>query len=301
MDYIFKYTEFLKKHIDVKRPLKVVCDTSNGTASIVLQQLVGVPNLQLIFINNNPDPEFPAHGPNPLIAGATDMLSEKVLENNADFGVAFDADGDRAFFVDDRGKLLPSYIAAAIWFNNSTPPFIADELVYLSLTTSGIFNTQQIIPAKVGAIFVKEEMQKNNAVLGAEFSGHFYFKDFFGLDSGIFSLIYMANILSNQDKTLAQLHTNFSRQILINSNIQFQNSTKEKILEAVKKETSSITKTVSEREGLTLITENGWINVRTSNTEPLVRISIGSKTKDLADHDMAIITNIVQNTDGRAS
>lgn len=301
MDYILKYTEFLKKHIDIKRPLKIVCDTSNGTTSIVLQRLVGVPNLQLIFINEKPDPEFPAHGPNPLIEGATKMLAEKVLETNADFGIAFDADGDRAFFVDDRGKLLPSYITAAIWFSHSTPPFIADELVYLSLTTSGIFNEQQIIPARVGAIFIKEEMQKNNAVLGAEFSGHFYFKDFFGLDSGIFSMVYTANMLSSQDKTLAQLHTGFLRQTLINSNIQFQNSTKEKILEAVKKETVSIAKSISEREGLTLITENGWINVRTSNTEPLVRISIGSKTKDLADQDMAMITKIVQNTDGRNS
>ena len=99
MDYVSKYAEFLKKHIDIRRPIKIVCDVSNGTTGIVLERLVGIPNMELVLINATPDPEFPTHGPNPLAPGATDMLSQKVLEVKADFGVAFDADGDRAFFV----------------------------------------------------------------------------------------------------------------------------------------------------------------------------------------------------------
>ena len=297
MDYISKYADFIKSHTDIKRPLKIVCDGSNGTTGIVLERLVGIPNLELIFINTNPDPEFSAHGPNPLIAGATNMLSIKVLDAGADFGVAFDADGDRAFFVDNEGKLLPSFITAAIWFGHSTPPFVADELAYLSLTTSGIFNAQNIIPSRVGAIFIKEAMQKNNAILGAEFSGHFYFKDFFGLDSGIFSMIYTANIISQQDKPLAQLHRELSKQVLVNTDIKLQKTTWEKVKEEVKKQTTSITKNIFEREGLTLLTENGWINTRSSNTEPLVRISVGAPTKEIADQNMLIITNIVKKTD----
>lgn len=297
MDYISKYADFIKKHADLKRPLKIVCDASNGTTGIVLERLADIPNLELTLINAAPDPEFPAHGPNPLVAGATDLLSQKVLESGADLGVAFDADGDRAFFVDDEGRLVPSFIIAAIWFSRSTPPFVADELVYLSLTTSGISKESDIIPTRVGSIFIKENLGKNNAALGAEFSGHFYFKDFFGLDSGIFSMIYTANILSQQNETLAQLHKGLSRQVLISSNIALKETTWEGIREMLKRETVPIAKGLFEREGLTIITENGWINVRASHTEPLIRISVGATAKEIAERDMTLISNIIKGAD----
>ncbi|HAO64694.1 TPA: hypothetical protein DCQ44_01800 [Candidatus Taylorbacteria bacterium] len=299
MDYVSKYTEFLKKHTDVKRPLKIVCDVSNGTTGIVLEKLGGIENLELILINEKADPEFPAHGPNPLIEGATDMLVRKVAEVKADFGVAFDADGDRAFFVDNKGQLLPSYVTAAIWFKYSTPPFVADELTYLSLTTSGLFTEKEVLPSRVGSLYVKEVLKDNDALLGVELSGHFYFKDFFGLDSGIFSMIYTANILGQQNKTLAQLNEELSVQSLTMKNITLNKATWEVLREAVKLGTATITKAIFEREGLTLITENGWINIRTSNTEPVVRIYVGAKTKELAEHDMALIVKIVENTDAK--
>lgn len=297
MDYVSKYAEFLKGHADVKRPLKIVCDASNGATGIVLEKLINIPNMELIPINATPDPEFLAHGPNPLIAGATDMLAQKVLETNADFGVAFDADGDRAFFVDNQGKLLPSFVTAAIWFSHSTPPFVADELVYLSLTTSGISEENEIVPARVGSIFIKEAMQKSNALLGAEFSGHFYFKDFFGIDSGIFSMIYTANILSKQDKTLAQIHADLTKQYLININVTLKKTTWEKVLETLRRETAPIAKASFEREGLTVITKSGWINVRASHTEPLIRVSVASENKEIAEHDLSFIAEIIREAD----
>ena len=267
MDYTSKYAEFLKKHVDIKRPLKIICDASNGTAGMVLEKLSGTSNLETVLINATPNPEFPAHGPNPLITGATDMLSKKVLETNADFGVAFDADGDRAFFVDNEGKLISSFVIAAFLFNHSTPPFITDQLLYLSLTTTGLLKESDVVPDHVGSFFIKQAMRTNNALLGAEFSGHFYFKEFFGLDWEFFRMIYTANALSQQDKTLAQLNSELSRQFVINANVDLKNATWDKIKVAVKNGTVAITKNSFEREGLTLITESGWINVRTSNTE----------------------------------
>ena len=138
-------------------------------------------------------------------------------------------------------------------------------------------------------------MQKSSATLGVEFSGHFYFKDFFGLDSGIFSLIYTANVLSKQDKTLSQLYTDFDKQALVNTNIKLKNVTWDIIKTAIAKETVSIAKETFNRDGLTIITDHGWINVRTSNTEPLARISVGANTKELAEQDMNLISNIIQN------
>ena len=296
MDYVSKYVEFLKKQAEIKRPLRIVCDASNGTAGIILEKLNGIPNLELILINTTPDPEFPAHGPNPLVTDATNMLVKKVLEVDADFGVIFDADGDRIFFVDNEGRLLPSFVISAILFSYSTSPFVADELIYLSLTTSGIFNDQDIIPSRVGTFFIKENMLKNNATLGAEFSGHFYFKDFFGNDSGIFAMIYIANILAQQEKSLADLSAEFSWQTLLNTDLPLKETSWNKLSESIKNQTSAIAKGYFEREGLTIITENGWINVRLSNTEPLLRIYVGSKTKELAEADLSMVIKIVKNT-----
>jgi phosphomannomutase len=301
MNYIAEYTEFLKKHADVKRPLKIVCDAGNGTTGIVLEKLTDVPNMELILINATPDPEFPAHGPNPLIDGATKALSQKVLEVSADFGVAFDADGDRAFFVDNKGELLPSFILAAIWFSHAKPPFVADELDYLSLTTTGIFKKQDIIPSHVGTIFIKDVMQKNKALLGAEFSEHFYFREFFGCDSGIFSMIYTTKILSGQNETLAELHSKFSLQYLASESVSLKNTIWDKVLEVLKKETVSIAKSSFTREGLTIITENGWINARPSNTEPIIRVSVGAKTNEIAEHDMAFVTKVIRDADEKNS
>jgi phosphomannomutase len=228
---------------------------------------------------------------------ATKTLSKKVLEVEADFGVAFDADGDRAFFVDNQGELLPSFVIASIWFSRSTPPFVVDEIIYLSLTAGNICKEQDIVPTRVGSIFIKEAMQKNDATLGAEFSGHFYFKEFFGLDSGIFSMIYTANILSQQNKTMAQLHTDLSLRHLFNMDIKLNKATWDRVLEAAKKGTSTIAKSTFEREGLTLMTENGWINIRTSHTEPLVRISTEATTKEIAENNLALIAKIIKETD----
>jgi phosphomannomutase len=301
MDYVSKYADFLKKHAEIVRPLKIVCDSSNGTTGIVLKKILGIPNLELVLINTNPDPEFPAHGPNPLIPGATEMLSKKILEIGADFGVAFDADGDRAFFVDNKGEIVPSFVTAAIWFKHSTPPFVTDELDYLSLTTTNIFKKQDIVPTHVGTIFIKDAMQKNKAILGAEFSEHFYFREFFGLDSGIFSMIYTAKILSRQSQTLAELHANFSLQYLANADISIKKNNWNEVLKVLEKETASIAKAVFHREGLTVITEHGWINVRSSNTEPLLRVAVGATTKEIAENDLSLITKIIRETDGKVS
>jgi phosphomannomutase len=144
-------------------------------------------------------------------------------------------------------------------------------------------------------------MEKNKSALGAESSEHFYFREFFGLDSGIFSMIYTANTLSQQDKTLAQINSELSKQYLANTNIELKKVTWEKILEILKKKTATIAKSYFEREGLTVITEHGWINVRASNTEPLIRVSVGAGTTEDVDHDMAFITKIIKETDEKNS
>ncbi len=280
-NYTEIYADFLKSHIALKKPLKIVCDSSNGPAGMVIQTLqkLNVPNLELISINDTPDPDFPAHGPNPLKDNATDQASKKVLELGADFGVIFDADGDRAFFVDEKGTMLPSFMTSILLFKINKPPFIADELVYKSIQHVGVIPLESVVPARVGSRFIKEELKAHHASAGAEFSGHFYFKDFFGADSGIFTMIQVANTVSSLDTHLSHYFSSLKPHVVAAEEIKLGDKKWADIEPKIKAFAEAENIKVETREGLTLDTGSVWVNARTSNTEPIVRLIGGGATE----------------------
>lgn len=281
--YIGIYADFLKKHARVKRPLKVVCDCSDGTAGIVLKALHGIENLEMILINDVPDPDFPSHGPNPLVTGALDELSRRVTQEKADIGVAFDADGDRAFFVDDAGTVLSSFQISVLLFRNAKPPYVADETVYKSLEHMAIFPKEAVLPSKVGSYFVKEVLKRSGASVGAEFSGHYYFKDFFGADSGVFAMISVLDILSSMEIPLSVYLASLPKQIVTGENVDMGEKKWHDVEKAIRSYGEKKGLRVETREGLTLDSGDVWINMRASNTEPLLRfIGGGTNAADIA-------------------
>lgn len=279
MNYPELYADFLKKHFDLKKPITVVCDCSNGSAGIVIEKLQNIKNLTIIPLNNKPDPEFPAHGPNPLIAHATDELSKKVLELKADCGVAFDADADRAVIVDNEGNTLPSFMTCILLFVHASGPFVVDELVYKSLQYEAIIPMENIIRSKVGTRYIKEHMKSASATVGGEFSGHYYFKDFFGADSGIFTMIQVANTLSNMSSSLFAFKSSLPVHTLINEEIKLGDKKWADIESHVRNYATKNKINLEEIEGVTLDTGTAWLNIRTSNTEPIVRLIGGGTTE----------------------
>jgi phosphomannomutase len=279
-DYIELYTDFLASHAEIKKPLSIVTDSSNGVTGMILKELL--PKLGLsdvTLINDNPDPEFSAHGPNPLASGALDELTKTVVEKKADLGVAFDADGDRAFFVDEKGTVLPSFITAALLFKHLPPPYVADELVYQAHHHMKLFSRSELHPSKVGVFFIKQVMKVKQATAGAEFSGHFYFKDFFGADSGLFAMIKVLSILSTLPQSLSEFAASLPPHCIKNEDLNIDGKNwleiQNKIMEAYSLEDV----TIERREGITLQLKNGWVNIRPSNTEPILRIYAGAETK----------------------
>ncbi|MDQ3014510.1 MAG: hypothetical protein M3Q73_01450 [bacterium] len=279
-NYFTIYADFLNTHINVKEKLKVVCDSSNGTTGSVLRELKNIPNLELTLINDIADPEFPAHGPNPLLAGGTKQLGEKVIEIGADFGVAFDADGDRAFFVDEKGELIPSYIACMLLFKHFKPPYVADEWVYKSLEYIKAFPDNELIRSKVGTRFLKEKIIEHKANTAGEFSGHYYYSDFFGSDSGIFSMITMANIVSTLEAPLSEFMKTVPEHYVLNDDIKLGNKTWAEVEPKVRALAAEHNAKIETLEGITLDLGHVWVNMRTSNTEPIVRMCAGGKNLD---------------------
>jgi phosphomannomutase len=300
MEYIPLYTDFLKKHTHLKRPLSIVVDCSNGATGKILEDLL--PKLGLAsfeIVNKNPDPEFSAHGPNPLEKGAMDQLSKRVVEKKADFGVAFDADGDRAFFVDEKGMVHPSFVIAALLFTQAKPPFVADELVYQALKSMRMFHDEDLRPSRVGVFFIKQVMKDLQASTGAEFSGHFYFKDFFGADSGIFAMLKVLATLSHQNQTLSAFAASLPQHVIKNDSISITGKDWNKIERTIKEKYEKLADSgqqsleIETREGITIRTQKGWLNARPSNTEPILKFFSGADTDHAASELLEEIKKLV--------
>lgn len=282
-EYLKIYTDFLAEHISLKKPLKIVFDCSSGTEGAVVKSLQArnIPNLELIIINDTPDSDFKSHGPNPLLPGASDQASAKVLETKADFGVIVDADADRAFFVDNTGTMLSSFMIAVLLFKHFKAPYVADEWVYKSLEHMKLFSQEELFPSKVGTRFVKEVLKEKDATVAAEFSGHYYFKDFFGSDSGIFTMLKVASLVSELQESLSDFTTSLPPQYIQNEDISLKESNKTwaDIEPHVYVLAESLGAKIETREGITLDTGDTWANMRTSNTEPIVRMVAGGTDK----------------------
>jgi len=278
MDYKNIYIEFLKKWIKVEKPLTVVFDVSNGPVGMIIPDLFKDTNVNAILINNEIDPDFKSHGPNPLLDGASDHCKKTILENNADLGVMFDADGDRAFFLDDTGEMIPACFVAGLLHREFTPPYIMDELVYQSVRLLDIIPENDLLPSRIGAFFIKESLRNHNADFGAEYSGHYYFKDFFNSDSGMFTAIVFLNSFSKINTKLSEWKQSFGEHEVITKEIKIKEGVNmQTIYDKLENVYGTVATRVEKRDGVTFVFPEYWVNVRSSNTEPIMRIIAGGK------------------------
>lgn len=280
MDYFKIYADFLKKFLAVKRPLFAVLDAFNGAAGIAAREVFAdYPLVQLTCLNDLPDGDFPAHGPNPLLAGAMKELCQKVVRQKSDLGVAFDADGDRALFTDNLGRAVPAYVIAYLIFRNRRPPYVVDEPLFKIFQHLGLIDLKEIISTRVGYAFIRAAMRQANVSSTAEYSGHYCFEETFQADSALFAFIQVLNSLSVMNQTLADFYDSLPAFAVDMENFKFKEATD--WLAIRKKFISHFgghAEDTAERDGLTFDFGESWLNVRLSNNEPLLRFTAGAKT-----------------------
>ncbi len=278
--HIDSYAEFLSGKLDIRRKFRVVADCSNGTAGSVFGKLKDEGgNLEVILINERPDGNFPAHGPNPLLPGAMTELEKRVRKEDADLGIAFDADGDRVFFIDNLGRPIDANEAGYILAQVFQPPFVVSEIASWRLK-----KMDGASASRVGHYFFKNLMRERNASLGLEHSGHFYFRDFYYCDSGILAAVEVMNFSSSLETGLSSWLDSlppYHRSGEINFSAQGGPASgwKEDILDKIENKYRGKASRISRLDGLTLefnLQDGGeyWINVRASNTENLLRLNV---------------------------
>jgi|GEM_PF-329028 len=280
--YLKEYAKFLKRFIKIKRPLRIVFDCSNGVAGLVLKDLLGGnKKIDPVFINEKPDGNFPAHSPNPLVSGSLDQIKKEVIKRRADLGIIFDADGDRVFFVDNKGNKIDPDIIGYILMNKFKSPYVVS-----TISSWRVKKVRGAIVARVGHLFMKEMMRKKKASLGMERSGHYYFKNFFYCDSGVLAALEIINFIGN-------LKIKFSDCVemlpvyyqIPESNFSLSAGAKNKDLEKkilkIENIYKPIAKKIKKDDGLLVEMEDWWFSLRFSNSENLFRLNIEGDSQEL--------------------
>ncbi len=297
MNITSKYKNFLSEHIK-GGTLTIVVDCGNGTTSILVPQILRDLGYKVYTLNCDIDPRFPVRGsepqPNKLIP-----LSKFVTSIGADFGVAFDGDGDRTLFVDEKGNFLTAEQAAIVMLEGGEIGDIVANVECSTILDEYIKSKgKKIYRVPVGRTFMIREIQKCNAVLGVESSGHFVANKNMNMDDGIVTLLYFAYSLSNISKPLSTIIP--SRLPFKKIKINIENDEKKflimnKLREKITQEYSN----VSLIDGIRIDYDNGWVLIRPSNTEPVIRITIEAKNlihlKKLEKEITAKINEITSN------
>ncbi len=278
-----EYASFVSGKISIKKKLKVVLDTGNSVSGIVAPMLFRQKGCEVKVLNEELDGTFPSRSPEPTEASLQELISE-VKKTKADFGVGYDGDGDRAVFVDDKGRLLTGDFASIIF----AQAFITSEkrkVVYdvsCSSALSDAIRTKGGIPVveRVGRPFIMARVHEEKAAFGGERSGHFYFPDIYGLDDGTFASLKMAEIVSRADMSLSQMIDRIPKHYDSAINVPFPDEHKFAVIESLKVQFEKMRFHILDIDGVKAQDEDGWVLLRPSNTEPLMRIFAEGKTKE---------------------
>ena len=280
-DLLPGYAEYLKKLVDISgiRPLKVVVDAGNGMAGYTVPTVFeGLP-ITTVPLYFELDGSFPNHEANPIDPKNLRDLQKAVREHQADIGLAFDGDADRCFVVDERGEVVsPSVLTALIAARELArePGATVIHNLITSRAVPEIIGEHGGTPVRtrVGHSFIKAKMAETEAIFGGEHSGHFYFRDFWFADSGMLAALHTLAALGHDDRPLSAILAEFSRYAAsgeINSEVIDQAGTTQRVKDVYASQPGV---TTDELDGLTVLGDTWWFNLRPSNTEPLLRLNV---------------------------
>ena len=270
------------------KPLRVVIDAANGMGGAMLP-----PVLERLPIDAVPyffelDGSFPNHEPNPLLPENREFVIGKVLEEKAELGVAFDGDADRCFFIDDAGEFVPGDFVTALLAELMLEKHPGAKIIYDVRASWAVRETIERaggIPLinRVGHAFIKHRMREEDAVFAGEVSGHYYFRDFFQADSGVIPFLLTLELISKRGKPLSELLQPFRDKYFLTGEINVPVEDVAVKLQELKERFGKEGK-VSHLDGISIEAEDWHLNVRPSNTEPLLRLNLEARSKELMEH-----------------
>jgi phosphomannomutase len=282
-----QFIERVLTFVDVEavKPLRVVIDAANGMAGVMLPPLLERLPIDGVRCYFEPDGSFPNHEPNPLLPENREFIVRKVTEERADLGVAFDGDADRCFFVDDTGEFVPGDFVTALLAESILEKEPGAKILYDVRASWAVPETIARaggVPLvnRVGHAFFKHRMREEGAVFGGEVSGHYYFRDFSQADSGVIPFLLMLELVSKRGASLSEILAPYRGRYFITGELNTPVADVALKLQELKERFGGEGR-VSHLDGLSVEAENWHMNVRPSNTEPLLRLNLEALSPEL--------------------
>jgi phosphomannomutase len=283
------YVERVLSFVDVSemRPLRVVIDAANGMAGAMLAPVLERLPIEAVRCFFEPDGSFPNHEPNPLLPENREFIVRKTLEEGADLGVAFDGDADRCFFVDDGGEFVPGDFATALLAETVLEREPGAKIIYdvrASWAVPEAIERAGGVPLvnRVGHAFIKARMRKEDAAFGGEVSGHYYFRDFSQADSGVVPFLLMLELVSRRGRRLSEILAPLRERYFISGEINARVTDVALKLQELKERYATEGR-VSHLDGVSVDAGDWHFNVRPSNTEPLLRLNLEARSRELME------------------
>ena len=266
-----------------RRRLKVIADTGNGTVGPILQRVYGRLPIDFIGMYLEPDGNLPNHGLDPLMPENRAELERRVVEEGADAGFAFDGDGDRFFVIDDRGRFISGDFLTALLGRYLLRRAPGSKIVYdvrASWAVRDLISAAGGVPLieRVGHAFIKRRMANENALFGGEVSGHYYFRDFNFADSGIIPSLLVMEMLAGSDQSLSAMLAPLEEKYFISGEINSTVASPKERLEALA--AAYADGVIEWIDGISVTYPTWHMNVRASNTEPLIRLNLEATTRE---------------------
>jgi len=283
-DIMPAYVEHLLSYVDqaTLKPLKIVANAGNGCAGLVIDALEGKLPFTFTKVHHEPDGTFPHGVPNPLLTENRKPTVDAVLATGADFGVAWDGDFDRCFFFDAEGGFIEGYYMVGLFAEELLRDAPGAAIIHdPRLTWNTIEKVAgaggRAVQSKTGHAFIKERMRKEDAVYGGEMSAHHYFKRFAFCDSGMIPWLLLAQQMSRTGKSLKQLVSEMQARFPASGEINLHLDDAKKALTAVRQRFGGGAVAIDETDGVSIENATWRLNVRASNTEPVVRVNVESR------------------------
>lgn len=299
VDLLDDYAAFLRDLVDLGgiRPLTVAVDAGNGMGGHTVPAVLGaLPQVTVVPLYFELDGSFPNHEANPLDPKNLVDLQALVRDSGADIGLAFDGDADRCFVVDEQGAPVSPSAITALVAERELAKEPGATIIHNLITSRSVpeLVTElggNPVRSRVGHSFIKQLMASSGAVFGGEHSAHYYFRDFWGADSGMLAALHVLAALGEDKRPVSELmssYTAYAASGEINSTVDDAAARTDAVLDAF----GGRAVAVDRLDGVTVqLPDHAWFNLRASNTEPLLRLNVEARSREEVD---ALVTEILR-------
>ena len=295
-EYVLRVLSFVD--LDEIKPLKVVIDAANGMAGVMLPPILERLPIDAVRCHFEPDGTFPNHEPNPLLPENREFIIEKVREHGADLGVAFDGDADRCFFVDDTGEFVPGDFVTTLLAESFLEKNPGAKIIYdvrASWAVPEAIERAGGVPLinRVGHAFIKHRMREEDAVFGGEVSGHYYFKEYSQADSGVVPFLLMLELISKRGRKLSEILRPLRERYFLTGELNTPVPDVAQKLEELQQRFAGEGR-ISHLDGISVDAGEWHMNVRPSNPEPLLRLNLEARSRDLMERKRDEVLAVIQ-------